>query len=450
MEPEVAAPVEIAQLDRAMRAEISEATLQHLLTTRQVAALTADAIEPALWAQINHLTAPAKLAIISQLLTQLELTQVQAVIEQGTQALSARQQRQAAVASTVSPNTRLVLKKDYTYQDRGLTQPTQYYVYLRRCKPKLDRYIGTLFYLPQGCTLSYFLDSDGQIMLNPPHNIFQLRDYNDPANVQIVRLICLEPPPIDYTFTKQQKDIPAIYLHIEILHPQTHQAIAQHRLAFPACMHEGGRLDRYRWEVSTVLATPAHSALTPAPPSAGAANLGPVPIDRFDRVVVAAQSDLIPAQLNHDSDLSLAKPGRRVLELPKAKAPIFYLSDRTQAELIVKRLRLWATWSEKALPHAKWTVLAEGEDQVLLNANSQRRILKFSPDRATITLENTLQVLVKWFHDLGLAVSQTQSHRRYSVTQLQLARNLFVDMSLPQTDALQVLKKLFGVDFIFP
>jgi hypothetical protein len=465
MEPEVVADIEVERLDRVMRGGSNEVTLpQRLPAPPHLVSLKDEHIEPVILAQVSQLATPAKLALINRLLTQLEPQQIQMVIESGLQTINDHQQRQTAVVSTVSPNTRLVLKKDYTYQDRGLTQPTQYYVYLRRCKPKLDRYIGTLFYVPQGCTLSYFLDTDGRIMFNPPHHIFQLRDYDNATNVQVVRLIGLEPPPIDYTFTKQQKDTPAIYLHLEFLDPHTHQAIAQEKLAFPACMHEGGRLDRYRWEVSTVLSTPDGVTVSPditvSPKQPQVVNPPPLVtlaspqshLDRFDRAV-ATLSEIVQPEINPLNGIDnqhLTKPGRRILELPKAKAPSFYLGDRDNTDIVLKRLRLWATWSEKAMPQAKWAVIQEGSQHILINAHSQRQILKFSPDQAAITLENTLPVLMKWFHDLGLAVSQTQNHRRYSVTQLKLARNLFVDMSLPQTDPLHVLKKLFGVDFTEP
>lgn len=201
--------------------------------------------------QASCLTVKAKVALIRKLMTQLETDQIQTVLESGLREIGERQQR-GATAIGETHNTRLLLKKDYSYQDRGLSEPTQYYVYLRRRKPKLDRYIGTLFYIPQGCTLSYFLDAEGQIVFNSPHNIFQLRDSNNPEIVQIVRLICLQPPPPDYTFTKQQQDTPQIYLHLEYLDPNTHQPIAKQAYPFPVCMYENGPLDRYRWEVSTL------------------------------------------------------------------------------------------------------------------------------------------------------------------------------------------------------
>jgi hypothetical protein len=82
-----------------------------------------------------------------------------------------------------------------------------------------------------------------------------------------------------------------------------------------------------------------------------------------------------------------------------------------------------------------------------MNAHFKRRILRFSGDRAAIAFENSLPVLVRWFHDLSLAVSQSPNQRQYSAAQLQLAHSLFVEMSLPQTDPVVVLKKLFGVEF---
>jgi hypothetical protein len=316
------------------------------------------------------------------------------------------------------------LKKDYSYQERGLSEPTQYYVYLRRRQPKLDRYIGTLFYVPQGCTLSYFLDAEGRIVFNPPHNLFQLRDSTNPELTQLVRLLCLQPPPSDYTFTKQQNDTPEIYLHLEYLDPETYQPLKKQAYPFPVCMHEGGRLDRYRWEVEAVtaaLAQPVNASDVSASPS--------IPV--------------APAELA----TPVASSPRRVLELPTNKTLAFYLADSSNADAILKRLRLWVAWSEKAMPQSKWEIIQNDVLYSLVNAHFKRRILQFDGDRHCITLEHSLPVLTRWFHDLSLAVSQTSNSKQYSAAQLKLARTLFVDMSLPQTEPLLVLQKLFGVEF---
>lgn len=99
------------------------------------------------------------------------------------------------------------------------------------------------------------------------------------------------------------------------------------------------------------------------------------------------------------------------------------------------------------MPQSRWELVQDGTTYTLMNAHFKRRILRFSSDRASVAFENSLPVLVRWFHDLGLAVSQAQNQRQYSAAQLQLAHSLFVDMSLPQTDPIVVLKKLFGVEF---
>jgi hypothetical protein len=92
----------------------------------------------------------------------------------------------------------------------------------------------------------------------------------------------------------------------------------------------------------------------------------------------------------------------------------------------------------------------DGTQQTLINAHFKRPILSFSAKNQTVRLENSLPVLIKWFHDLSLAVSQSQNQRQYTAAQLKLAHDLFVEMNLPQTDPVVILKKLFGVDFSAP
>ena len=385
---------------------------------------------------ISQLAANAKVALIRTLLTQLEIEHIQAIVEFGLREIGDRHHPEVSSA-LANHNTRLLLKKDYSYQDRGLSHPTQYYVYLRRRKPKLDRYIGALFYIPQGCTLAYRLDAEGRIIFNSPHNVFQLQDSTNPAIVQIVRLVCLEPPPADYTFDKQQNDTPEIYLRLEYLDPQTYQSVIQELYPFPHCMYEGGKLDRYRWEVSMVLSTPLSLAEQSTQPF-GAELLPPV-----SSVPMFEPSFNLAENL---SEAIIAQPTRQVLELPP-KLLTFYLSNRRDSDVILKRMHLWVAWSEKAMPQSKWIVIQDGSIYTLMNAHFKRRILKFSVDQAAITLEHSLPVLMKWFHELGLAVSQAQNQSQYSATQLKLARSLFVDMSLPQSDPLVFLKKLFGSKF---
>jgi hypothetical protein len=377
--------------------------------------------------QAVQLLPKSKVALIRKLMTQLETDDIQAILDFGVREISDRR-KQGTKSAAISHCTRLLLKKDYSYQERGLSEPTQYYVYLRRRKPKLDRYIGTLFYVPQGCILDYFLDANGCIVFNPPHNVFRLQDCADPSTIQIVRLICLEPPPATYTFTKQQNDTPAIYLKLEYLHSKTYESVEQQTYAFPHCMYEGGELDRYRWDVQLLeLAPEVPVAPTPA-------SLSPEPSS------LKVGCDRPPAP-----DVSTP---RQILELPPPKLPTVYLANPGDASAILKRMQVWVSWSEKAMPQAKWSMVQDGATYVLMNARFKRPILKFSPEDSSLTLANSLSVLIKWFHDLSLAVSQTQNQKQYSAAQLKLARSIFVDMSLPQTDPLVVLRKLFGVEFV--
>ena len=419
--------------------------------------------------QVSQLKATAKVALIRRLLTQLKTDHIQTVLEFGLREIGDRYRRGSV---GTEHNTRLLLKKDYSYQDRGLSEPNQYYVYLRRRKPKLDRYIGTLLYVPQGCALDYFLDVEGRMVFNPPHNVFQLQDCKNPAVRQLVRLLCLEPPPPDYTFDKQQNDAPDIQLHLEYLDSKTHQPIAKQAYPFPACMHEGGRLDRYRWEVMPITLVPEVETLSE-------------PLDRPSAMALATDSLLASSQMQASQtyhslpsqsavvqeglkqttivapslriDLEptfsrpepvAAQPARQVLELATTKWLTFALSTHDDVDAVLKRMHLWAAWSKKAMPQSRWEVMQEGTTYTLMNARFKRRILRFSSDRASIAFENSLPVLVRWFHDLSLAVSQTPNQRQYSAAQLQIAHSLFVEMSLPQTDPVIMLEKLFGVEFV--
>ncbi|MBD2093000.1 hypothetical protein H6F67_24440 [Microcoleus sp. FACHB-1515] len=372
-------------------------------------ALNSSSSDSAQFELIEQLGAEEKLAFIRELLPQLSVLELRSLIELAQQEISDRQ-RQTATPTAATPITRLLLKKDYTYQSRGLKEPTQYFVYLRRAKPKLDRYIGTLFYIPTGCTLAYSRDPEGRILFNPPHNIFALKDANNPLVNQLVRLICLEPPPPEYTFDKQQDDVPEIHLQLEYLDPKTHQPITKASYAFPACMYEGGKLDRYRWEVSA-----------------------------FDLPA--------PVLAEPTVEVSSASSSRRILELP-AKATTFYLENSADAIAILERMRLWVEWSEKATPHSRWQIIQNKTVHTLQNTSSQRKIFSFFAESDAIGLESSLPVLVRWFQDLGLAVSQTQNPNQYRADELKLARSLFIDMSLPPTDPIVALKQLFHLKFV--
>jgi hypothetical protein len=201
----------------------------------------------------SKLEARDKIALVCKLISGLETAQIQELLEFTQQEIAARQGCAQEAATPTIRQTTLLLKKDYSYQKRGLSQPTQYFVYLRRRKPKLDRYIGTLFYIHEGSPLSYYPDAEGRIVFTSPHNLFLLTDLTNRSVQQVVKLICLEPPPPEYTFTKQQDDTPEIYLRLEYLDPQSYQLISEESYSFPFCMYGGGPLDRYRWDVTPLI-----------------------------------------------------------------------------------------------------------------------------------------------------------------------------------------------------
>jgi hypothetical protein len=375
---------------------------------------------PALLAQLAPLASEVKAALMLQWMAELDSEQLQALIAFGQQQLASVH----LPAPPVQSQTRLLLKKDYTYQEQGLSQPTQYYVYLRRRKPKLDRYIGTLFYVPRGCTLSYNVDSEGRVRFHPPYNLFQLKDTQNPLSIRVVRLLCLEPPPPDYTFTKQQNDSPQIYLHLEYLDPSTHQMLSQDYYPFPFCMYEGGQLDRYRWEVSVV-----SSPLPGAESHSSAASLDQL-------------SPRLPTDTPH-----------RLLETSQSAQ--FFLSNSAQAPLILERMRLWVSWSDRAMSQSRWEIVQsepanqtkQPQTYALMHSGSRRIILSCQLDQAAVRFNYSLPVVMQWFQDLGLAVSESPDRRQYTAAELKLAHSLFVNMSLSQTNPLVVLKQLFGLSF---
>jgi hypothetical protein len=380
----------------------------------------------------TQLNPPDKLLCIRQLITQLKPSQIQAIVEFGQKVLTEPERYKTVLLN--HRETCLILKKDYTYQERGLSEPTQYYVYLRRRKPKLDRYIGTLFYLSQGCALSYISDAEGRILFQPPHNVFCLTDAKDPSTTQLVRLIGLEPPPANYTFTKQQVDTPQITLQVEYLESVSMRVTERRALPFPSCMHEGGKLDRYRWDVS-VFQPLIPTELIPTPPVS---------------IETSSNSESIPPQMtiesNRDAPPSPTK-SPQVLQLPSIKSSTYYLIDSAAIDQVVERIRLWVSWSEKAIPQAKWTITQTETTYTLMSTNFKRSILSVTTEPASVVLNGSLPIVVKWFHDLSLAVSQSQSQHRYSFAQLKLAHNLFVEMSLPQKDPVLLLNKLFDTEF---
>ncbi|NJR52990.1 MAG: hypothetical protein HC780_28970 [Leptolyngbyaceae cyanobacterium CSU_1_3] len=261
--------------------------------------------------------------------------------------------------------------------------------------------------------------------------------------MQLVRLICLEPPPPDYTFAKQQNDVPGIQLHLEYLDLQTYQPIAKQIYPFPLCMHEGGKLDRYRWEVTAVTLSSEGSVSRKHSPQTSVVE----PLPDINSVPSSPKFDLDTPTLPDAIAAPIAvQSSRRVLEL-QPKSLTLYLCDRGDAEAILKRMRLWVTWSEKAMPQSRWELTQNDDGYTLMNARFQRRIVRFSPSSNSVVSEHSLPVLMKWFHDLSLSVSQTHAQRQFSAVQLKLAHTLFVEMSLPQTDPTIALKKLFGVEF---
>lgn len=382
---------------------------------------------------VGQLSDQDRLLFMQQLIRQLSSTQLQSMCEIGQQELTSRRHCKLT-ATSIPRETALTLKKDYTYQDRGLSEPTQYYVYLRRRKPKLDRYIGTLFYVPTGCALTYVSDTDGHLVFQTPNNIFQLTDAKDSSLTKIVRLIRLEPPPANYTFTKQQQDTPAIHLRVEYLQPHTLMPIAEHCLPFPSCMHEGGVLDRYRWDVTLIQPNPE-----PVFPTANPPLLAETLVDR----VLANQPFAPPAPNSQPLNGPLTSGQNQ----PLSQVSTFYLTNPANISRVLERMQLWVSWSEQAMPQSPWAIAQTETVYTLMNAAFQRSILSLLTADASVSLHGSLPVIVKWFRDLSLAVSQAQSQEQANFTQLKLAHNLFVDMSLPQTDPCQLLKTLFGTEF---
>lgn len=419
----------------------------------------------------SRLDARTKQALCQLLLTQLNTDQVREAVDFGKSELATREGK----ISSRKPQercTRLVLKKDYSFQKLNLADPTQYFVYLVRRKPKLDRYIGTLFYIPEGFPLSYFPDAEGRIVFTAPNNLFKLSD-SQSAQSQVVRLVSIDPPPPEYTFEKGQEDVPELYLRLDYLNPVTYELKASERYPYPACMYEGGKLDRYRWSVAPLVLSPdAQSKLQAMSLESGQSGQA-LQIDqtellpatqRRESLSVSSQTSQTITQLTELADhRAIAaspapapgspspRPKKFILtDLPKANTATYYLFNPEQGKAVLERLWLYAALSELAIPQAKWVIEQNPDRQTvyqLVNSKSKRLIVQFSLEDSAITLQNSFPVITTGFRDLARSASQMQNDPRITREQRTFMHKLHVEMGLPQQNPLEILEKLFGVKF---
>ncbi|HEY9643341.1 MAG TPA: hypothetical protein V6C57_22825, partial [Coleofasciculaceae cyanobacterium] len=392
--------------------------------------------------------------------------QAREIIDFAKSELAAREGRVSAIRKPPERCTRLVLKKDYSFQKLNLAHPTQYFVYLVRRKPKLDRYIGALFYISQGFPLSYFPDADGRIVFTQPNNVFKLVD-SQSLQTQVVRLVSVDPPPPDYTFERGQEDTPEIYLRLDYLNPVTYEPLNSECYPYPNCMYEGGELDRYRWKVEPLVlplevqtrlqSIPSAQPLSSAP--GVEADLVPV-VQRRESLSVSSQTAQAITQLTALGDNAAAastpavpaatpRPKKFILtDLPKANTATYYLADPAQGQRVLERLRLYALLSEMATPHAKWIIEQKSDKATvyrLVNSKTKRLIVQFAADDASVTLQNSFPVIMTAFRDLARSASQTS--QRMTREQQTLIHKLHVEMGLPHKNPLEILEKLFGVGF---
>lgn len=421
-----------------------------------------------LFDRVTRLDFQTKQTLCQLLLTQLSAEQAQEVIDFGKSELAAREGKVSSTRKPPERCTRLVLKKDYSFQKLNLAHPTQYFVYLVRRKPKLDRYIGALFYVPGGVPLSYFPDADGRIVFTPPNNIFKLVD-SESSQVQVVRLVAIEPPPSGYTFERGQEDSPEIYLSLDYLDPVSYDLLRSERYHYPTCMYEGGELDRYRWKVE-LLVLPLD--LQPRLFSSGAAQLPAAStgtellsdVQHHESLSVSAQTAQTITQLTALADngaivsstptppvpamSSTPRPKKFILtELPKANTATYYLTEPQQRDEVLERLRLFAAISELAMPHAKWVIEGRSDSGIyrLANSKTKRLIVQFAAHETAVTLQNSFPVIMTAFRDL--ARSASQASQRMTREQQSVMHKLHVEMGLPHKNPLEILEKLFGVTF---
>ncbi|MBI4783774.1 MAG: hypothetical protein HY785_21030 [Oscillatoriophycideae cyanobacterium NC_groundwater_1537_Pr4_S-0.65um_50_18] len=413
----------------------------------------------------------AKQSLCQLLLTQLSAEQTREVIDFSRSELAAREGKGSLTRKPAERCTRLVLKKDYSFQKLNLAHPTQYFVYLVRRKPKLDRYIGALFYVPSGVSLSYFPDAEGRIVFTPPHNVFKLVD-SESAQTQVVRLASIEPPPAEYTFERGQEDVPEIYLCLDYLDPVTYEWVRSERYHYPTCMYEGGKLDRYRWKVeplelpveiqTRLQSLPAISEQTLSLPVEETGLLSGV--QRRESLSVSSETAHTITQLTALADSAAIAPATQapatpavsatprpkkfiLTELPKANTATYYLADPQQSVVVLERLRIFAALSELAMPHAKWVVEERSDTAIhrLVNSKTKRLIVQFSTDETAVMLQNSFPVIMTAFRDLARSASQTS--QRMTREQQSLTHKLHVEMGLPHKNPLEILEKLFGVTF---
>ncbi|NJR65562.1 MAG: hypothetical protein HC772_09990 [Leptolyngbyaceae cyanobacterium CRU_2_3] len=135
-------------------------------------------------------------------------------------------------------------------------------------------------------------------------------------------------------------------------------------------------------------------------------------------------------------------------DLPKANTATYYLANLAQRNEVLERLRLYATLSELATPHAKWIIEQKSDKAAiyrLIHSKTKRLIIQFSVNDASITLQNSFPVIMTAFRDLARSASQTS--QRMTREQQTLMHKVHVEMGLPHKNPLEILEKLFGVVF---
>jgi hypothetical protein len=268
-----------------------------------------------------------------------------------------RQHRGELVKNT-SPHlgkTKLEIKR-IPYHHKGVHKRYTY-VYVMRYRDNSFRCLGRLFQTDDSHEYRYTLLENGGVTFSE-QEVFKLTSLKDPNQVQFIRLLRLEAPPLDYEFQDHgslELQIPLIY---EVLHPQTHQPQSQQQINFPDCVNSG-IFKKQLWQVET---------LEPQPP-------------------------FHPRQV---------PDGRR--------SPLLQLAIPMQeAQQTIAALTHWQYLSEIGFP-LPWYLSVTAAAYRLVHSQGQM-LLEFQIREQVLWSPQSPQQLVQYFQELGLAlVAQSQQN----------------------------------------
>lgn len=146
-------------------------------------------------------------------------------------------------SEAVLSEAKLEIKK-LSYQG-SKTESKYSYVYVIKRSSSKGQSVGPLFHTINQHEYRYTLLDNGGIAFSSGE-IFKLTSRDNPAQVRLIRLLKLDPPPLDYQFGNKL----VIPLHFENYHPQTREPVSRQSVPFPDCI-KSGTFQKKHWLVES-------------------------------------------------------------------------------------------------------------------------------------------------------------------------------------------------------